>query len=159
MPAGCTALKSLFSSPWSDIYNQQNFNQWSNATIFSPGCVFTLTTSQQLACGSAQIIAQITELKTPFTVYSGGHMSNPSCAYLDWGVDTIGFDDAAKIARPGWVCSGAKVYEFLLPYGVIVVVGRVSPAAEIGDAPPSWHPSKTFCRADAWADPLDKYMK
>lgn len=117
----------------------------------TPYCVFSPTTSQNLAQG----ILILKATNTTFAVRSGGHAAVQGLAATSHGVlvATTQFTETTLVPTPNaygtsYLRAGAafrwqELYDFLNPHGLIVVGGRVAPVGSslIGGGGLSYHAS------------------
>ncbi|KAF1834788.1 FAD-binding domain-containing protein [Decorospora gaudefroyi] len=129
--AGCQISRLIFGE--NCLLDDSTIEQavsvsWSQTCWQSPRCVIQPTTSLQVS----QALKIITFLRIPFSIRSGGHSPNPGHSGLESGflVDlsklnsmTISEDRKTFSVGPGvrW----GQVYEFLDPYDVTAVGGRI----------------------------------
>ncbi|KAF2477208.1 FAD-binding domain-containing protein [Lindgomyces ingoldianus] len=101
---------------------------WSQTCWESPACVIRPETSTQVS----QALKIVTFLRTPFAIRSGGHSPNPGWAGLQDGVLidltklnklSISKDYHTVSVGPG--ARWGEVYQYLDPYNVTVIGGRV----------------------------------
>jgi FAD/FMN-containing dehydrogenase len=101
---------------------------WTPTDYLSPACVFTPKSSLQISVA----ILTLTAFNAPFAVRGGGHMPIPGYANTDGGVligltnlnqSQLSKDKSIVSVGPGlrW----EQVYEYLEPYGLVTLGGRV----------------------------------
>ncbi|KAI1462947.1 oxidase/Diels-Alderase [Daldinia caldariorum] len=113
----------------SDVYTQQAQAHWSPTAWKSPSCIFSPDNIDDL--GRAVLIAGFSN--TTFAVRSGGHSPLSGWASIDNSllismtkIDDLDYDEDSQTQRSGMGNRWGAVYENLVPYGRIVVGGRLN---------------------------------
>ncbi|KAF7946730.1 hypothetical protein EAE96_009715 [Botrytis aclada] len=129
------ALPGQVCNPGTVNYTAETQSFFSKISWLSPYCVFSPLTSGDLATG-VEILART---NTSFAIRSGGHAAVAGIASTDHGVmiATTSFTEKTLVPLPNdfgvpYLRAGAafrwsEIYEFLEPYGLIAVGGRVAP--------------------------------
>ncbi|KAF4625681.1 hypothetical protein G7Y89_g12485 [Cudoniella acicularis] len=102
---------------------------WSQSCWQTPGCFI----SPRNAADVSKTIKILTFFGTPFAIRSGGHSPNPGWASIDEGgvlidlgnLNSIKLSSDSKVASIGPGSHWGAVYNFLDPFGVTVVGGRI----------------------------------
>ncbi|KAK6950570.1 hypothetical protein Daesc_008898 [Daldinia eschscholtzii] len=113
----------------SDVYTQEAHAHWSATAWKSPSCIFSPNNIQDLR--RAVLLAGFTNTK--FAVRSGGHSPLSGWASIDnsllismTNINDLEYDEASQTQRSGMGNRWGAVYEHLVPYGRIVVGGRLN---------------------------------
>ncbi|KAI2785053.1 oxidase/Diels-Alderase [Daldinia loculata] len=113
----------------SDLYTQEAHAHWSATAWKSPSCIFSPTNLQDLR--RAVLLAGFTNTK--FAVRSGGHSPLSNWASIDGSllismtnINDLEYDEATQTQRSGMGNRWGAVYGHLVPYGRIVVGGRLN---------------------------------
>ncbi|GME51113.1 FAD linked oxidase [Neofusicoccum parvum] len=121
---------NITSYPNQTMYIQQNEDYWSAAASLGPACIFAPTSAELM--GAA--VKALVEYNTPFAIRGGGHMAIPGAANINsTGVLLssanlnqleLSEDKSSVAVGPGnrW----GDVFNYLEPYGLAVVGGRMS---------------------------------
>jgi FAD/FMN-containing dehydrogenase len=110
-------------------YDIDNTDFWSQSSALGPACVFAPSIAEELG----EAVKVLTALRSPFAMRGGGHMPIGDFNNIDsTGVllSSSGFKRLEMAADGESVHVGpgnhwADVYEFLEPYGKVVVGGRL----------------------------------
>ncbi|CZR68267.1 related to 6-HYDROXY-D-NICOTINE OXIDASE [Phialocephala subalpina] len=128
----CNSLKLIFNTklffPGDANYTSENEHFWTPTDYLSPACVF----APEGASDVSAAVKFLSKLRATFAVRGGGHMPIPGYANIDGGV-LIGLTNLRQIQLSedkSYVSIGPglrweEVYDYLEPYGLIALGGRV----------------------------------
>lgn len=136
----CLMFKATFGGdkvflPDTATYSTESRNYWSATNYATPACVFLPTSSSDISAGLKLAL----QVKTKLAVRGAGHLAAPDVSSVDAGIlfamtkfTQMELSDDQSTLQVGPGLRWEQVYEYLDPFGLVVVGGRIAPVGVPG---------------------------